>query len=303
MIKWAENSGLNDDSLEHLRSVRKGSDKITGAPSISILLGPSYPDRPFPIPLESLPQELSKPYKTLVPSYPSRSPAQIRAKNLVWPCLYQPRRPSASESYDWSEIEIDWIANCIERVLKDSQRSRDAGDLGISSLVSSFDHPDIEFVACDTRRTTHHPLRHSVMNVIRQVADFQVEQSIVPTPLTSGDSPSRFMAAGAAPVSEPLSSATTPLPYLLTNMTLFTSHEPCIMCSMALVHSRLARVFFVRDMPLTGGCGGVVGVSGGAGVNHRYDIYQWLGDGKNAEGGEKYNHTGAQDTVEEYIDA
>lgn len=344
MYRWAENSGLSDGSLDHLRSIRRGNGtnssclyfslaylhhriyrRIPVAPIASILLAPSLPDGPFPVPPVSLPKELSKPYKTSVPSYPSRTPEQIRAKNLIWPCLYQPRRPSDTESYDWTEIEINWNAKCIERVLNDARKAQDTGDvwlplfwtmltihsdifdvhvlqLGISSLVCSFTHLDVEFAAHDTRKSAHHPLRHSVMNVIRQVADFQAEQNNTAVPFTAEGSSSSPAVPETTPASESQFSLPASIPYLLTNMTLFTTHEPCIMCSMALVHSRVARVFFVRDMPLTGGCGGVVGVTGGTGVNHRYDVYQWFGDKRDAER-EDNCHIEDQDLVDDYIDA
>jgi len=86
-------------------------------------------------------------------------------------------------------------------------------------------------------------------------------------------------------------------------MTLFINYEPCIMCSMALVHSRVTRIFFVKNMPLTGGCGGFVGVAGGTGVNHRYDVYQWLGDGRDSEREDMCDHAEDQDTLDESIDA
>lgn len=63
--------------------------------------------------------------------------------------------------------------------------------------------------------------------------------------------------------------------YQLTNKTLFITHEPCLMCTMALVHSRVKEVFYIYPMSKTGGCGGRAVVSELPTINHRFNIWQW----------------------------
>ena len=63
--------------------------------------------------------------------------------------------------------------------------------------------------------------------------------------------------------------------YLLTDLTFFITHEPCIMCSMALLHSRVKEVIYLYPMSETGGCGGSVCLPTLKGVNHRFSICQW----------------------------
>lgn len=66
--------------------------------------------------------------------------------------------------------------------------------------------------------------------------------------------------------------------YQLTNRTLFITHEPCHMCTMALIHSRVKEVFYIYPMAITGGCGGRTIVSELPTVNHRFNIWKWKED-------------------------
>ncbi|KAK7690341.1 hypothetical protein QCA50_006998 [Cerrena zonata] len=120
------------------------------------------------------------------------------------------------------------------------------------------------FLSHDTRKSTCHPLRHAALNAIRAIADYRSKET------QDGDPPVAGL-AGAQESEERRNGSH----YLLTSLTVFLSHEPCIMCSMALLHSRVKEIVYLIPMERTGGCGSMTCVPKLEGVNHRYGIMRW----------------------------
>ena len=125
---------------------------------------------------------------------------------------------------------------------------------GVPKPYSPEEQPILDFLAGDTRTSKRHPLRHAIINLTREVGEASFDQP--------GD-----------PISEePRQNGSN---YLLTSRILFTTHEPCIMCSMALLHSRVAKVMYLMPMNKTGGCGGLACLPKLEGVNHKFGILRW----------------------------
>ncbi|KAJ6512192.1 cytidine deaminase-like protein [Mycena vitilis] len=259
MLKWLRRSELDADELGHLKRVRKSGDKSTFLLRVS-------PDPP------SLPEdiELSEPYLVTVPSSVALTPTSLTLKTSLWPTIYAPRRKGEVEQ--WPQGKARWAWEAMHVVVQEALRWRANGELPIAAYVPApYEASDgaspLPFIAHDTRQSAGHPLRHAVMNVIRRIADHRAQQPDgEPEP------------AEPPPADTDDGSPRNGTNYLLTSQVLFTTHEPCIMCSMALLHSRVKEVVYLLPMEQTGGCGGVTCVPTLPGVNHRFSIGWWKGE-------------------------
>ncbi|KAF5831104.1 hypothetical protein DUNSADRAFT_13611 [Dunaliella salina] len=65
-----------------------------------------------------------------------------------------------------------------------------------------------------------------------------------------------------------------PRPYMCTGYDCFIAREPCVMCAMALVHSRVARVVFCHPDVDGGALGGRLQLMGQRSLNHHYKVYR-----------------------------
>jgi tRNA(adenine34) deaminase len=60
--------------------------------------------------------------------------------------------------------------------------------------------------------------------------------------------------------------------YRLPGCELYVTLEPCVMCSGAMMHARLARVIYGASDPKTGACGSVVNVFANEQLNHHAEV-------------------------------
>ncbi len=60
--------------------------------------------------------------------------------------------------------------------------------------------------------------------------------------------------------------------YRLTDCDLYVTLEPCVMCSGAIMHARIRRVFFGARDPKTGACGSAIDLFAQAHLNHHAEV-------------------------------
>lgn len=148
----------------------------------------------------------------------------------------------------------------IKKVLaKITALSREASDNGNEyPIVTAFVDPrnkEYPIYATDSRTQEGcSPLDHSIMCGIRSVAERERKL---------GDS-----SGGGG--------------YLCLDFDVYTTHEPCSMCAMALIHSRIKRCIFLEPMETTGALkpssGDAYCMHNNRLLNSKYEAFQWIGD-------------------------
>jgi tRNA(Arg) A34 adenosine deaminase TadA len=182
-----------------------------------------------------------------VPGIPPRMLSERKAYEQLWPVHFASSGASDPGSNSSAAFMAQAQTDGGKTKARVAQWLRRAGSTGAVCVSEDGELCGEGVAAVDSR----HPLGHAVMHMLAAVARGQRE---------------RKQAAS----------------YYCTGLEVFLAHEPCMMCAMALLHSRVKRVCFVRRGHSTGG-GGCHGSEGALesehqlhlhpNVNHRFDVF------------------------------
>ncbi len=196
-----------------------------------------------------------------VPASCATTLSELSTKNHIWPVVYC-QRPPLPVDQPWSAARRVWVRRVIERIVDDAINARNRGELPIATHVTCPPilaritkegdippTPNIRASAHDTRQSKNHPLKHAALACIANIARLRTVWPATPTLGTRN---------GAD--------------YLLTSLSLFITHEPCLMCTMALLHSRVKEIYYILPSA-DGGFNSTYGVHGHPQLNHQVDVF------------------------------
>lgn len=179
--------------------------------------------------------------------------------SLVWSELYWPLvwrgNPNDQILNDYV-FDMSLIRKLLQKICDKSFEESKSGNK--IPVVSAFVNPkNQETVFATDCRYEDSPLDHSIMRGIRSVAALEQKRK-----------------NEAKRGSEET--------YLCLDFDVYTTHEPCSMCAMALIHSRIKRCIYLNSMPETGCLESRSGDSycmhSNHSLNSKYEVFRWLGD-------------------------
>jgi len=211
-------------------------------------------------------------YSVPVPVNPPSS--QIQASlwsTMFWPTVYRKANPLGphpslvSKGTDAITEDADIFMAMARQVAEKSAAAGYGEAMGACVVIRApTGKTHVVALAADARwhnrektGTKGNPMGHAVLRAVSMVAQKLVRAEHRET----SDKPDRILEYDTFQDKPILDDEETiwredhPTPdgYLCHGLELYLTHEPCVMCSMAILHSRMSKVVFAHKMPLTGG--------------------------------------------------
>ncbi|EEB05345.1 tRNA specific adenosine deaminase subunit Tad3 [Schizosaccharomyces japonicus yFS275] len=185
-----------------------------------------------------------------VPAFPPLTEEQFSEWSKVWPVSF--RRP-VDRVEQLTNAQLGQLDSVMDEVLRLARQQESSGNVPCAIAIYDLDNDTILSLQADDRKNSGNPLHHAAIQGINNVAVKERERRML----------------DHDPKEER---------YLCTNLTAVMSHEPCVMCSMALLHSRIHRLIYCSPQPSTGAMQSSYGIHWRTELNHRYLAYSnWKG--------------------------
>jgi len=239
LLKLLQSKCTFGPELIHLKRVRTAPSSEPSKPkqSLEVLLCPKKTEPPQEVSEFLSANDCAGCHTVEVPEYGALTRTQLADFSRHWPLTY--RKPA------FEPLELSEDAKAI--YVRLFRRAEEVG-AGRCGCVIADSHGRELAAASDA--SSQHPLRHAVMAAIDAIAMSHAAQAAKPgskRPHASDD-------------------------YLCCNYDVVLTHEPCLMCAMALIHSRVRLVAYRYSDTEFGGFGGKLSLHTCSSLNHQVRV-------------------------------
>ncbi|XP_012500910.1 PREDICTED: probable inactive tRNA-specific adenosine deaminase-like protein 3 [Propithecus coquereli] len=263
----------------HLKRVRPSRD-TSGPHALELLLclaGPATGTRSLAelLPWPAVdPCGLGQPFLVPVPARPPLTRGQFEKARAHWPTSFHEDKQvtSALAGRLFSAQERAAMQSHMERAVQAARRAAAQGLRAVGAVVVDPVSGRVLATGHDCSRAAS-PLLHAVMVCVDLVARGQGRGTydFRPFPACSFTPVAASQAVRVGTVRK-LDEDDGSLPYVCTGYDLYVTREPCAMCAMALVHSRILRVFYGAPSP-DGALGTRFRIHTQPDLNHRFQVF------------------------------
>ncbi|XP_053437202.1 probable inactive tRNA-specific adenosine deaminase-like protein 3 [Nycticebus coucang] len=267
-------------SQPHLKRVRPSQD-ASGPHALELLLcladtAPGMRSLAELLPQPAVdPRGLGQPFLVPVPARPPLTRGQFEKARTHWPTSFHEDKQvtSALAGQLFSAQERSAMESHMERAVKAAQWAAAQGLRAVGAVVVDPASGCVLATGHDCSSMAS-PLLHAVMVCVDLVAqgqgrgtyDFRPFPACSFTPAAA----SQDIRVGTV---RKLDEDEDGLPYVCTGYDLYVTREPCTMCAMALVHSRILRVFYGAPSP-DGALGTRFRIHAQPDLNHHFQVFR-----------------------------
>ncbi|XP_068102881.1 probable inactive tRNA-specific adenosine deaminase-like protein 3 [Hyperolius riggenbachi] len=233
---------------------------------------------------------LGEPFLVSVPSRPARNHKEQQVWAGVWPSTYhaKPRTVNLEEGSNGkgvSEEEKLRIGSHMHRALEAARWNQARGGKGIGAVVVDRESGNVLAVGTDQTGEEQGPLLHACMVAIDLVArqqdggvydclvGLETEPEHTVCNVTREEEEHTGDEKQNRKRTKEDSSEKGEVPYLCTGYDIYVTHEPCVMCAMALLHSRVSCVYYGCSSP-GGALGTFYRLHCSPGLNHKFRVFR-----------------------------
>ncbi|KAH0626253.1 hypothetical protein JD844_001136 [Phrynosoma platyrhinos] len=217
---------------------------------------------------------LGEPFLTLVPAHPPLTRPQYEEAASHWPVTFHENKriTQAISGSLFTPLEKATMQKHMELAIQAAEQGAKNGMRPVGAVVVDPISGKVVAVGHDCR-DGFNPLLHAAMVCIDLVAHGQGGGAYC-----YKDYPAcTFLELDHQ--SDCSSSLGTGVPYICTGYDMYLTREPCAMCAMALVHSRIERVFYGVPSP-HGALGTRFHIHSCKDLNHHYEVFRGILEGR-----------------------